>query len=544
MGNSSSEQITSEPPEGTLNNNLLRHRGGDVTKKYVILQEIGMGSMGAISRAKIRASQVGGSAYNTSQVGCGCLGFNVKQKTTTEVDHKPRKNQVYYALKTIMISRVSPDFIEELRNEIEILKTLDHPNIVRAFEVFDNKSQIYIVMELCSGGDLYRRLPYSEQQAASIAGKLCSAIAYMHAKSVVHRDLKFENIMWENDTSDEVKIIDFGLSKKFLPNESNRTMTEGVGTIYTMAPQVLQGVYTSQADLWSIGVIAFMLLSSQKPFHNKRRRKVIDMIMRCDYKFQGEIWNLVSSDAKDFVSKLLVLDPRKRMDANQARKHQWFANAYNLSDRRPTESLMQKVEDNLLGFKETSKLKQLALNVIARKSTPDEIYQLRKAFNQFDVENDGIVTYAEFKAALKESDYSEEELEEIFKSIDVNKNGHIVYTEFIAASLEAKGMIEEDRIAEAFDRMDADSSGFISPEDLARLLGNGYTEQEIKSIIAQVDENKDGKISFDEFKIIFQLHTSKRKSELFHEQSNLSSMDEGSLMGLDAKIPGGKHDKE
>lgn len=192
MGNESSHEVADETSPGTLNSNLLRHLGGDVTKKYEIVKDIGMGSMGAISKAKIRPSKVGGSAYATDANGCGCFGFSVKKKAKKEVppERSTRNDTIYYALKTIMISRISPDFIEELKNEIDILKSLDHPNIVRAFEVFDNKSQIYIVLELCSGGDLYRRLPYSEQQAASISGKICSAIAYMHKKNVVHRDRK------------------------------------------------------------------------------------------------------------------------------------------------------------------------------------------------------------------------------------------------------------------------------------------------------------------------------------------------------------------
>jgi len=436
MGNANSNSAPSESGHssgGNLNTNMLRHRGGDVMSKYEVVKTIGEGSMGAISMAKIREEKKGGSAYQTQEeVTCGCFGFCAKSKPQGESSvpkSRRREAEVLYALKTIMINRISPEFIEELRNEIEILKSLDHPNIVKAFEVFENKAQIYIVMEICTGGDLYRRLPYSEKDSAKITSKLCSAIAYMHSKDVVHRDLKFENIMFESkDSNSEVKVIDFGLSKKFLPEEHHRTMTEGVGTIYTMAPQVLQGIYTSKADLWSVGVISFMLLSSQKPFYNKRRRKVIDRIMRCDYKFRGEIWEQLSDDSKDFISNLLVLDPKQRMDANQALKHKWLNEQYKLSDRRPSEALMKKVEDNLLAYKDTSDLKKVALNIIAHKSSPTEILQMRKAFGQYDIENNGVVSFDEFKKALKDSNYSDGELEEIFSSIDVNENGHIMYT--------------------------------------------------------------------------------------------------------------------
>lgn len=133
-------------------------------------------------------------------------------------------------MKSIQLSRISKEFIDELRNEIEILRNLDHPNIVKAYEVFDNSHQIYIIMELCSGGDLYAKKPYSEKEAAKIVGKLLSALKHMHAKGIIHRDLKFENIMFENTKPDaEIKLIDFGLSAKF--SETNPYLYEGVGTI-------------------------------------------------------------------------------------------------------------------------------------------------------------------------------------------------------------------------------------------------------------------------------------------------------------------------
>lgn len=174
-----------------------------------------------------------------------------------------------------------------------------------------------------------------------------------------------------------------------------------------MAPQVLQGVYTSKADLWSLGVISFMLLASQKPFKGKKRRHVVEHIMRCDCSFDSDVWETLSAESKDFISHLLVLDPEQRMDAKTALKHRWLSKEYKLSDRRPEEELMRKVEGSLLAYKHTSALKKVALNVIARKSTPREIVQLRNAFGQYDIENDGTISFEEFKEALKQSKYSD-----------------------------------------------------------------------------------------------------------------------------------------
>ncbi len=152
-------------------------------------------------------------------------------------------------------------------------------------------------------------------------------------------------------------------------NNNVGVMYEGVGTLYSMSPQVLQGIYTSQADLWSCGVIAYMLLSSHRPFYHKRRAVMIDRIMRVDYSFEKEYWDAISDEAKNFIDQLLVLDPKKRMDAGEALKHTWLSKEFSLSDRVPDQSTAYAVQGNLVQYKEASQLKKIALNV--RDSTPD-----------------------------------------------------------------------------------------------------------------------------------------------------------------------------
>jgi len=161
------------------------------------------------------------------------------------------ESEIIYAMKSIHLDQVmEKEFIDELRNEIAILKDLDHPNIVRAIETFEWKGKISIVMELCSGGDLYARDPYTEAEAARIISSILSAIAYMHSKNVVHRDLKFENVLFVNTSPmSEVKLIDFGLSKVYV----DKKLTDISGTLYTMAPEVFRGNHTEKADMWSIG---------------------------------------------------------------------------------------------------------------------------------------------------------------------------------------------------------------------------------------------------------------------------------------------------
>lgn len=524
--------VSQEEKNNSLRRNMLRsRRDDDVYKYYEVIKNLGEGSLGAVSSARKKA--VGGSAYTeTKQFGI----FTVKKKRkdgplmSTSSEH-----QREYALKSIQLGRVSAEFLDEMRNEIDILRTLDHPNIVKAYEVFETKRQIHIVMDLCAGGDLYTRGPYSEKQSAAIVGKILSGVAYMHSKNVCHRDLKFENIMWESKHKEaEIKLIDFGLSKKYLPG---RYMSEGVGTIYTMAPQVLKGVYTEQADLWSIGVITYMLLSSTKPFYHRKRRYMIDRILRCDYNFHGKQWEHVSQPAKDFVAALLKLNPNERLTAQQALEHEWLTNSFALSDRRPDEAEMENIAGHITSYGQAGEMKKLALMVIAHKSSTDDIMKLRKAFDQYDSSNDGEVTLAEFRSELRKQGYADEEIEKMFASVDVNKEGTISYIEFLAATLEAHGHIEEDRLAEAFDRIDSDDTGYISRKNLEGMLGKEFTEERVDKLLAECDENNDGRIDFDEFYRAFRRSNEGLVNEIGHVSTATEHTETG-LLTISTEIPG------
>lgn len=184
-----------------------------------------------------------------------------------------------------------------------------------------------------------------------------------------------------------------------------------------MAPQVLQGVYTSQADIWSIGVITYMLLATSKPFCSRDKRMMIELIMRGKFSFDGAIWNSVSEDAKDFVRELLVVDPKKRMRGPDAIKHQWIVNREQLHDELPSDAVLATIDDSLLNYRNMSQLKKLALTVIAHRSTTKEILQLRKVFDRFDTVKDGVLSSEEFKAALETMNYTGGEMEEIFSSL-------------------------------------------------------------------------------------------------------------------------------
>jgi len=449
---------------------------------------------------------------------------------------------------------------------VAILQQLDHPHIVRAIETFDYRHRLYICLELCNGGDLYTREPYTEQQAQSITKSLFSAVSYLHSRDIIHRDLKFENIMFVNNRTWDIKLIDFGLSQKFAANE---LLHDQVGTVYTMAPELLAGDYTSQADVWSLGVISFMLLSSSMPFYGKTRVQVIKRIIKAKYRFSARRWHTITQAAMDFCAACLTRDPDVRPTANQAQNLPWLtlelppstppptpaaAGATQEPSEDPHKSLtmsegtamtndssilstsqnqlstelppsmaqeldqMDQIQSSILAFSEYSRLKKLALLIVAYKSTTEEIGFLRKMFEKFDTEKDGEITQDEFQRVLSgHYDYTVQELQTMFQGIDVDGTGSVHYSEFLAATLEAHGMLDEERLAEAFDRLDSDDSGYITLSDLKDFLGEEVPEKYLNDVIDEVDIEGDHRISYREFMAQWSNEDDDRMSEVRSE---------------------------
>jgi len=519
------------PLSSSLRKSMLREqKNRDVHDYYEVLEVLGLGSMGSVSKVRKKSDKVGGSARKKTRRGFSIFSFgfanhngpafdvsqNEVGSSQSSLSSGVKPYEIVYALKSIHLSRITDEsFHEELRNEIDILKSLDHPNIVRPIETFELGKNLFITMELCSGGDLYSRDPYTEEDAALITTKILNAVAYMHRLGVIHRDLKYENVMFANKSDNaEIKIIDFGLSKKYLPEDH---LSDGVGTIYTMAPQVLEGDYDNKSDLWSVGVLCYMLLSSQMPFYGKKRRHVIEKIMNCNYDFRGNRWNRVSEDAKAFVMSLLQYNPEQRKSAAEAMTSPWLVESAHNSKYERSFAAMNEVVASIEMFASYSKLKRLALMIIAHKSTSEEIGFLRAAFDRYDSEKNGTISFPEFESIMSVFGYSTKESQTLFQNVDLDGSGIIHYTEFLAATLETHGLLEEERLAEAFDRLDSDDSGFISKKNLRGILSDGFlglklTDNNIHEIIDEVDITKNHKISYEEYLSMFEVRPEEERA--------------------------------
>jgi calcium/calmodulin-dependent protein kinase I len=232
-----------------------------------------------------------------------------------------------YAVKMINKTNVGQD-MARLATEMEILKNVNHPNIINLKEIVDTKNCLFIVTELVTGGELFDKIvelgSYSEKDSAILVHKMVSAIDYLHGMGIVHRDLKPENLLLKDeDNLSEVKLADFGLSKIM----SQKVMMQtACGTPGYVAPEVLQAKgYDKEVDMWSIGVITYILLCGFPPFYNEKLQELFEQIMRADYDFPEDYWCDISDEAKDFISKLLVVDPKKRMTAKEALEHSWLS---------------------------------------------------------------------------------------------------------------------------------------------------------------------------------------------------------------------------
>ena len=440
---------------------------GNLTDKYDIIKEIGSGGF---SRCLL-----------------------VKNKITNQ----------NFACKELVKKSISN--YEGLMREVNLMIKLDHPNIIKLYEYYEDEKKIYLIMELCTGGELFDKIikntengkPFTEQQVAHIFKQMMSAVNYCHKNGIVHRDLKPENLLYFDQSEDSpIKVIDFGMSQRF---DHEKFMTEKVGTAYYVSPEVIKGKYDEKCDIWSAGVILYILICGYPCFNGEDDKEIISSILRGKVQFYSPEWDNISEDVKNLVLKMCC-PPEKRLTAEQVLNETW------VKDNAPNSS-QNMVPKKIDGFKKyagSDKLRKAVLTYIASRLSENEIKEIKEIFQSIDTDNDGKITLEEMKKAISKGDINIKFDEDIFKKIDTDNSGNIEYTEFISASIEKNVYMNEQKLRDAFNLFDTDKNGKISKKEIERVLKMGVDAKEIDAIMAKHDTNKDGEIDFKEFMVMME----------------------------------------
>ncbi|MBA0704244.1 hypothetical protein Golax_016514 [Gossypium laxum] len=415
--------------------------------------------------------------------------------------HKTTGEQ--YACKTITKRKLyTKEDIEDVKREVQIMHHLTgQPNIVELKGAYEDKHSVHLVMELCAGGELFDRIiakgHYSERAAASLLRTIVQIVHTCHSMGVIHRDLKPENfLLLNNDEDSPLKATDFGLSAFYKPGEEFKDI---VGSAYYIAPEVLKRKYGPEADIWSVGVMLYILLSGSPPFWAESENGIFNAILRGHIDFSSDPWPRISTQAKDVVRKMLNADPKQRLTASQVLSHPWIKE----DGEAPDTPLDNAVLNRLKQFKAMNQFKKVALRVIAGCLSEEEIMGLKEMFKGMDTDNSGTITLEELKQGLAKqgTKLSEYEVKQLMEAADADGNGTIDYDEFITATMHMNRMDREDHLYHAFQHFDKDNSGYITTEELDQALREYgmHDDQDIKEIISEVDIDNDGRINYDEF---------------------------------------------
>lgn len=412
-----------------------------------------------------------------------------------------------YACKTIPKRKlITKEDVEDVRREIQIMHHLSgHKNVVAIKDVYEDGQSVHIVMELCAGGELFDRIQekghYSEQKAAELIRIIVSIVAMCHSLGVMHRDLKPENFLLLDKEDDlSIKAIDFGLSVFFKPGQ---VFTELVGSPYYVAPEVLHKRYGPEADVWSAGVILYVLLSGVPPFWAETQQGIFDAVLKGHIDFDSDPWPKISESAKNLIRKMLCPCPSERLKAHEVLRHPWICENGVATDQALDPSVLSRLKQ----FSAMNKLKKLALRVIAERLSEEEIAGLRQMFKAVDVKNRGVITFGELREGLRRygTELEDIEINDIMDAADKDNNVTINYEEFIAATVPLNKIGREEHLMAAFTYFDKDGSGYITVDKLQRACGEHNMEDTfLEEIILEVDQNNDGQIDYAEFVAMMQ----------------------------------------
>ena len=431
------------------------------------------------------------------------------------------------AMKIIDKNKIELDEInDDIKREINILKKLSHPNIVKIYEFYESDNCFYIINEYCKGGQLYEYLTknkLTEEQLCVIFYQVFSGLIYLHEHSILHGDLKPENILISSvekdlETNEDfawIKIIDFGTAKIFKKQIKKGENIEG--TLYYIAPEVFSGnidIYDEKSDIWSIGIILYRALTRKYPFIGRNEDETISFIIDKDHDCNNELLLGHSNEIQDLIKKLLKKDPNERPSAKEALNHEWFKkfNPRRLFTNFKKEE-MKPFIDNLCNFSFT-KIHQLVIAFLVHNLPETESSQkILKLFRYFNESGNCELSKEELKKGLKEFKEGieiDDKLDNIFKELDGDKNGFIEFEEFLRACIDKKEILNDKYLSYAFRFLDKQNKKLLSPQQIISAFfseeNNNALKETMNKILSKNDYDKNGLISFEEFKnIIYSL---------------------------------------
>ncbi|OMJ74518.1 hypothetical protein SteCoe_26520 [Stentor coeruleus] len=444
-----------------------------------------------------------GKLRDTYRIGnkLGDGAFGSVRKITHRVTGEAR------AVKTIHKKNLkSEEERQTFFNEVSVLRTLDHPNILKLYEFYQDDKNYYLITEFCSGGELFDRIisqgSFTEATAANYMKQILSVVTYCHDRNVVHRDLKPENFLLDTTADDaNLKVIDFGTAQFF---NHDVPLTIKLGTPYYIAPEVIKCCYTEKCDIWGAGVNMYILLCGYPPFGGSNDEQILKKIASGRFSFPSPEWDFISFEAKDLITKMIFFDPDKRITAREALQHPWLNNA---SHAPINKSTAKNIFNNLQSFRSEHKLQKATYSFIASQlATKKEREEMIELFKSLDSDNSGTLSRKELLQGFnslycEEIEDIEAEVDKIMRQVDTDGSGEIDYSEFVAASMNRNKLLSRERLELTFKAFDIDSSGTITAEELKSMLGkyHVYDDDIWVEIIREVDLNGDGVIDLREF---------------------------------------------
>lgn len=450
---------------------------GAIGEDYEMLEEVGSGSFGVVNRGKERGSD------------------NV------------------VAIKTIPIKKVSNP--KKIKEEFNVIRQLDHPHICKAFECYEDRRNIYLVLELLTGGTLLETLikqaVFTEVNVADIMRQILRALAYLHEANFIFRDLKTENVMFARPVSgskdkmemSEIKLIDFGLC---CPFEAGSKIAKAAGTPYSVAPELVTSPvqYDQKCDAWSAGVVMYIMLSGKYPFNGKSKDELLNCIRKEPVSFKHKVWSKISKDAKTLLAELLRKKAQSRVTVGGALQHPWLAT----NSALPDDNIMSDVVSSMKHFQTLNMFQKAAITALAWKASDEDTRQLREVFEMIDRDGSGHITVGELRECIEKSGvHIPDSLDLLSIQADTDGNNTIEYTEFIASCMDKRKVVKESVVWEAFRIFDQDNSGTITKKEMLKIMssnaGDGirraHGNKVIDHFVGTYDVSGDDVIDFDEF---------------------------------------------